>query len=326
MLKYTYCFTGLYWKARNMDLLIGIVLGLVIALAIYGIRRLFKKDDSDSQSSSSDKSPDRLRQEESTRTYAALVEKFEAAVSRSDYEKVLSEVKSKQSKLLPDDYDRLVPVVKNAIEGFDIEAAKRAAVEPKLAAFRTLQSAPTFDSLHRIYLEEDGIITIDEIDTYGEEGEAERLHRTYDALLLERLRELILTARAGTVGDYKKVTTLIEELGNYNSHDDEDVSELIGRYFTQEWNEMIVRFKRNLDVEYDLFGMGELDEEAYKEIIKKAWEGNDLLSLALFNALSDYSGEFTDVFVEMVGGIFQEKLDAQLLAAGFKPGEEERSV
>jgi len=329
-----------------MDLLAGIVIGFVLAGAVVGIVVLIRRrnaawentsqnssrnERSDSSHKDAERSLASREAEAKNAAYRQMRDKYDAATTREDYVALQSELKTKQSKLTQADYDTLVSWIESEIETLDEEARARAVIEPKLAAFAALKNVTDkeelFIELHRIFLtDEQAVITYDELEENAEENDLDWLNTTYDEVLIEHLKKLLIAAREGTVSDYKAVTTLWDELEEYGSNEDEDRVEFVTKHLATEWNEMIVRYKREPDYYEDLFGLDELEEEDYKMIIKKAREDHDLLSLRLLFMLSDDDSDFTDLLVASLTEELQAELDAQYLTIGFAPDEQERSV
>lgn len=316
-----------------MDLIIGIVIGAaifgVILLLVRFARSIKAEHDDRGQDSRSDNGRDSLDRQESRRTSDALQQKMLEASSHDQFAIVLRDIENQRSQLNTEDYNRLVRNVNLSIDGLKQTEAEKAKIEPKLAAFRQLKSVTDpealFIELHRIYLsDQDSVISVDELDDHGEKGEYEWFARTYDTLLVEYLRTLLIAARHGTLVDYKKVMQLWEELSDFLSNESEGRQEFVTKHLASEWNEMIVRFKRSIEWE-DLMGIDDLGENDYKVIINKARQEHDLLSLRMY-AFFDEQGDsvLAEALVEIVTEEFRSDLEAQLLATGFIAGEQER--
>ncbi|MFY9227908.1 MAG: hypothetical protein WAO28_01080 [Candidatus Microsaccharimonas sp.] len=334
-----------------MDLFIGIVIGLALAGGVFGIVVLIKRRnaawENSSTSSSRDEREDRrdTSREDAERSlatreaeaknaaYRQMRDKYDAATTREEYVALQTELEAGRSKLAEADYDSLVSQIESEIEALDEEARARAEIEPKLAAFAALKNVTDkeelFTKLHPMFAtDETPVITYDELEEHAEEGDLDWLDTAYDEALIEHLKALLIAAREGTVADYKAVTKLWDELEDYSSNTYDDRDDLVSQNLATEWNEMIVRFKREPDYDEDLYGLDDLDEDGYKAIIKKAREDHDLLSLRLlFIIVNEWQdSDFTDLLVASFTEELQAQLDAQYLALGFTPNEQERSV
>ena len=330
-----------------MDLLfIGIAIGLALAGGIVGIVVLIKRRnaawENTSSNSSRDERPDTSghdaersiasrEAEAKEAAYSQLLDKYEAATTIDEYVSLQRELETKRSKLAEADYDSLISYIESAMTALDEEADARALIEPKLAAFAALKNVTDkeklFTELHPIVVtNEEPVITYDELEENAEEGDLEWLSQTYEEVLIEHLKKLVIAAREGTIADYEMVTTLWDELEEYDSNTCDDRDDLVSQNLATEWNEMIVRFKREPDYYDDLYGLDDLDEDGYKAIIKKAREDHDLLSLRLLFILAEDDSTFTDLLVASLTEELQVELDAQYLALGFAPDELERSV
>lgn len=309
-----------------MELLLGIAIGLAVALVVALIRKGLKGGTATRESAGV---PVTRNKQEDRSVYLDLRKRFEAATSKSEYENVLQDVKNKKSRLSEEDYDRLTDMAQSAIDQVEKLERDRQLVEPKLVRFRALKTLTDneelFNELHRIATGNTGILTYDELELYGTEEDDEWLRATYDKSLKEHFREMLVTARNGTVADYKKVMVLWEDLKDFVSAKDEEREDFVREYLASEWNEMIVRFTREPDWYNDISGYDELEEDDLKEILRSALVDHDLLNMRIALLLADDS-DFTDVVIAKVMGDITVELETQLQAIGFKPGEIVRTV
>lgn len=310
-----------------MDLFIGIVIGVALMGVAFVIARAVKKrkqKPSDEPHSSTSTSFDDTQKETKKAAYQELRDRYDYISTRDEHTSLLREIESKQSRLNREDYDRLVRLLNEGIQALDAAEQARSVVEPKLAQFRRLKNVMNreelFNELHRISQGDETVITYDELEEYGEKGDVEWLNKTYDELLIEQFRTLLVTARTGSVADYRKVMKLWEELEDFYSTDDDDRQEFVTKHLANEWNEMIVRFKRELDWDDDLFTLDDISDEDYPALINKARREGDFLSLRVALLLSDDSS-FTDALIENVTEEFERELDSQYAKLGFMPGE-----
>ena len=339
-----------------MDFVLGCIAMLIAVGIVYVVVRAVRRSRANSQSESASSAPslsfsssERRDQEvEKPKSseevlYDQLYNTYHSSSTKEEYETLLQDIKSKQHRLYSEGFNELTSMVNDEITRLDEEAAAQAAIDLKVEKFRALKSVmdseELFTELHRIYViryddEEDAatmgaIISYEDLEEYGEQSDLDWLAETYDKLLVERFRTLLEVARVGTVADYKKVQELREELksNDYTDVEGEDVDVFLTNNLTSEWNEMIVRFKRELDWYEDLMGLDNLDEDAYKVIIKKAREDKDFMSLRLLIMMIDEDvSELKDLFIETLITELRTELDVQFLSLGFKSGEEERSA
>jgi len=302
-----------------MDLLIGVVIGVVLAGVIYIVAMAVKKS-----------RPDDQTPEAKDAAYYLLKDKMALATSEDDYMALLAEFTFQQGKLHEKHYKKLFTEATRRIQEISANQKEYAEIEPKLQKLRALYDTTDkdqlFAELHRVNLGVDGIVTYDQLNTYGERGEVERFSRTYDELLAAHLKQLIVVARDGTVEDYQKVMKLWEELGEFVSADNEDRDEFATRHVAYEWNEMIVRFKRNPDLQNDIFGMDNLSRDDHKTILQKARQTGDLLSLRLSVLLAEDDDIISEVLLEIVLEEFTKSLDDHYVTLGFKLEEDERTT
>lgn len=302
-----------------MNLWIGIVVGLVLAGGIYIVAMAVKKS-----------RPDDQTPEAKNAAYYVLKDALALAASEDDYKKLLKEFDLQQSKLHKKHHDKLVEEANWCIEEIRAKQKERAKTEPKLqqlrALYDTTDNDQLFAELHRINLGVDGIITYDQLDMFGEKGELERFSRTYDELLATHLKQLLVVARDGTIEDYQKVMKLWQELDEFISAANEDRNEFATRHVAYEWNEMIVRFKRNPDLNNDLLGVDDLSRDDYRTILRKAREADDLLSLRLSVLLAEEDYNVGEVLAEMILEEFTDKLDKHYVTLGFALEEDERTT
>jgi len=313
-----------------MELLTGMGLGALVVIVIFVAIRLIRSASKSGPRSPSITPEEQLKLNSQMRTYEALGVKYDSMSTRDGYVTLQREVESKRSSLSEDGYEQLKSVIGSAIKRIDDEVAARIIVDPKLAKFAALKNITDpellFTELHRITITKDGVISEDELFQYGKEEDVVWLTKSYDKLLLEHFRKLLVTARQGTVADYQKVMELWEKLSEYYSDSSEDRDDIVESYLAKEWNEMIVRFKREVDWNEDLYGYDDLRAEAYPEIFRKAREDKDLLSIQVSLMLANEDPAFVEAVAETRLKNLRDDLDTQLLAIGFKPDEEERSV
>jgi len=305
-------------------LLIGIVIGLAIAFVVSTIKGQRKKQDARSVVRST--TADTAQQA----TYLDLRRRYEAATSKSDYVKVLQDINGKKTKLTEQDYTRLVELTQATINRLDKQEKARVLIEPKLVTFRALKTLTNreelFNELHRINTGSTGILTYEELSEFGTEEDLGWMGIAYETLLKEHFRELLVAARNGSVADYDKAMVLWEELEDFYSSKREDRRDFVREYLASEWNEMIIRFKREIDWFEDIYGYDEPDEDEMNEILRKALVDHDLLSMRLSLALAEEYSEFADVIIAKVTGEITVELETQLQAIGLKPGETMRTV
>lgn len=321
-----------------MDLLLAFVAGIALmALVSWIVRKVRRSSkDSNDKSASAGESFEQRKQREKedreTALYDELYDRYHSSSTRVEYETLERDVRSNQSKLSVERYNRLINLITDMLGRLADEERRQAEMEPKLAKFRALKNSMdtdnVFTELHRINVldAEDSIISYGNLESYGETADVNWMYSTYDRLVLERFRILITIARSGTVTDYRNVRTLFDELeeNDYTNENHEDIEEILAEHLKDEWNEMIVRFVREPDSD-DLFGYDDLTEDDYKEIVRKAREEGDLLSLSWIILLDD-DGEIADTLVEVLMTEFRTELEKQHLALGFKSGEDARSV
>jgi len=309
-----------------MELLIGIAIGLAVAVVIALVRKGLKggtdKRDSEGDSAIRNKPED-------DSIYRDLHRRYATATSKSDYVQLLQDIKNKKSRLTERNYTQLSELTQQMINQLEKIERDRALVEPKLVSFRALKTLTNneelFNELHRIATGDTGILTYDELELYGTEEDVTWARAAYDTSLKEQFRKMLVTARNGTVADYKKVMVLWDELKNFVSTKDEERKDFVREYLASEWNEMIVRFTREPDWYDDISGYDELDEDDLKEILRSALVDHDLLNMRVALLLADDS-DFTDVIIAKVIGDITVELETQLQAIGFKPGETMRMV
>jgi len=302
-----------------MDLLIGVVIGVVLAGVIYIVAMAVKKS-----------RPDDQTPEAKDAAYYALKDKMALATSEDDYMALLAEFTFQQGKLHEKHYKKLFTEATRRIQEISANQKEYAEIEPKLQQLRALYDTTDkdqlFTELHRVNLGVDGIVTYDQLNTYGERGEVEQFSRTYDELLAVHLRRLLIVARDGTVEDYRRVMTLWEELDEFSGAGGEDRDEFVTEHVANEWNEMIVRFKRNPDLYNDIFGLDRLGRDGYKVILQKARQTGDLLSLRLSVLLAEVDYIVSEVLSEIVLEEFTKSLDDHYVTLGFKLEEDERTT
>ena len=313
-----------------MELLTGMGIGALAVIVIVIVIRLIRSASKSGPRRPSITPEEQLKLNSQMRTYEALSVKYDSLSTRDGYVTLQREVESKRSSLSEEGYEQLTRAIGSAIKRIDDEVAARIIVDPKLAKFAALKNITDpellFTELHRITITKDGVISEDELFQYGKEDDVVWLTKSYDKLLLEHFRKLLVTARQGTVADYQKVMKLWEELSEYYSDSSEDRDDMVESYLAEEWNEMIVRFKREVDWNEDLYGYDDLRAEAYPEIFRKAREDKDLLSIQVSLMLANEDPAFVEAVAETRLKDLRDDLDTQLLAIGFKPDEEERSV
>ena len=138
---------------------------------------------------------------------------------------------------------------------------------------------------------------------------------------------MLIAAREGTTSDYQEVMKLWEELredgvGRMNRE------EFVIKHFADEWNQMIVRSKRELDWNGDLFAFDSGDEQVDNaELVRKAREEHDLFSMrVVIKLFEDNDYDFDRIIAESVVEELKTELEVQYFNLGFKSGENERSV
>lgn len=308
-----------------MDLFIGIVIGIVLSGIIYIAVRAIKKAGTDYRYFSAHE-----QNEAKKVVYDSLKSNFTLEMTRDECVKLKKKIESRKDTLLAENFDWLIAEVAHRLQGILDIAKERLETEPKLYKLRAFKGIANeeelFDELHRINLGTSTIISYNELESHGEKGEIQWFNKTYEELLLAHLRELLVIARCGTVEDYQKVMKLWHELDDFSSENGKDKIEFVTHHLAREWNEMSVRFKRELDWYDDMLGLDELTDDDYKGIIKDARENHDFLSLRLSLLLTKDDDSFGAILLGIILAEFKTNLDAQYHAIGFKSGENERNV
>lgn len=325
-----------------MDFLFGLLAGVVLLGFIWLLVRSIKRwrakmqaEDNWSDVSRADASVDpiagRMREETKRKheRYQDLMQAFNDAESIDAYQRLLKTLEQSKSQILEDDYNRLKDSITRTIKELEDEATQAALMAPKLAAFQALKSRPDstelFEILHRIHFEQDGILTLDELEEHCTQSDTTWFYEKYEVLLVEHLRNLLLAARNGTAADYEAVMELWEDLEDFETTKGEWRDELIEKHLLDEWNQVVVRFIREPDSDDELFGLDELDDDDYRTILEKIRESDDPLSLKVALILLDETS-----FDQTVVEVFRETLNARIERfheeIGFKPGESIRST
>ena len=267
-------------------------------------------------------------------TYKNFYKRFQTlsesgTADRFDYSRLQQDVQSPSSNLTDERRDELLRLIEGAVQ--KIKEKEREVVAPKLAQFQALKGITDeeqlFHELHRISVGDTGVITYNELDSYGDVTDTDWLDDTYEKLLVKRFRRMLIAAREGTTSDYQEVMKLWEELredgvGRMNRE------EFVIKHFADEWNQMIVRSKRELDWNDDLFAFDSGDEQVDNaELVRKAREEHDLLSMrVVIKLFEDNDYDFDRIIAESVVEELKTELEVQYFNLGFKSGENERSV
>lgn len=331
--------------------LLGVVVTAAVMIGAYFIvRRVRRTKDADSSSSSSTNSAssrsvirgpslEEQRQarleERQNETYRDLSNKYAEADTIEQHVALLREVENKRSDLSNYRYETLSSRIKEDIEAAEKDAQIRAEMAPKLIQFRALKiladNEVLFEQLHRILKDGDdpeAIIFYSDLEKYGEERDLEWLSAVYNAMLPERLKTLLETARTGTIEDYQKIRALVDDLVEYDYVDDNDdyIDAIIQQQFQKEWNEMVVRFFRDPGDE-DYFEPTEPDgEEEIDALLHRARVEKDLLSLQMLRASIEDEDDVYYRFIELTQKELEEEVEQQLLALGLRPDEQESGV
>ena len=302
-----------------MDLLFSIVVVVILVVVIAIVVWILKKAEPN------------FRNTAKSEAFTEFRSVFSLDITREECVEKLDDIKSRESDFQEEDYDWLVRDGERRLREIDSIEEERIETEPRLKNYRvfieTAAKVKLFNELHRIKLGTSKIISYTDIECFGAKGELEWFKRTYDELLVPRLRQLIMSARHGSVAHYQRVMVLRKELDGFQSSEREDIEDFIAKHLAYEWNEMIVRFKRNPDWYDDIFGYEDLTSEDYTRIITKARGEHDLLNLlVLIKLVEDGNYNFVDALVATVVEELKIQRDAQQLELGFKPGEDERSI
>lgn len=333
-----------------IGIVIGLVIGGIVVLIVFGLRRMNASLNggktttrgSDRSTQSRGREPEPYSEPERTpqeKVYDALYEEYQSATTREQYTSLQAKIESKRSQMTEELYQSLNRDVSNEIDAIDQEAADQAVIDAYLAKFRALKTETdkekVFEALHQIKVvqvndetDEPEIALYEDIESNGETEDIDWMNSTYDTLLKERLRTLILAAREGTVDDYQALNSLISELDDsgYESEDHEDVYDIIGSNYADDWNEMIVLYMRSPDWYDDFYGLDDIEEDGWTAIFKKARDEGDLLSIVLSLMKEENDNTFSEFLVEDKLKEIQTQLDTKHLAIGFRSGEEERGV
>lgn len=296
---------------------------------------------SSSGTSKSKPSPEELRRAERKELYEQLRSEWftlngsDELNNRAGFEPYLEKIKANKSKLNPSEYEFLIQGAEARLAGIADEEAAAEAVKPKLAAFAALRQETDhemlFAELHKIVLLDsaDALISTDELEEFGEEVDVDWAASTYDTVLESHLRLLLANALNGTAADFQKVMDLWEELddnGYYDEKDEEGREHFVRTRLATEWNAVIVRFKRELDWDDDLFTLEDLDSDEYPNLLQKAKDGDLFALRVVLLLLDDEDDDMEELILDQSKAVFQSEADTQSLALGFAPGAKFRSV
>jgi len=294
-----------------MDLLlVGIVIGVALAGIVYfGVHTAKKSRQTSIRNAQTNAA-----------TYRALQSRLDQAISKDEFCKLQNDIELQVSQLDDEAYKSLMTNVEYMIREIVQKEDERAETLPKLQKFSELRHRvydhDLFDELHRIYFEADGIITYDLLDEYGEKSDIEWFKKTYDWLLIVQMQALLMATRSGAVDDYQQVMLLWDELEDFVGFDGSDRKRFFAKHFVNEWNEMVARFMPESEWYDTMLGLGDLNSDDYRGIIRKAYDDDDFLSQCLVLWFAKDDVEFQDVLLET----FLQKLrTVQELHIGFKP-------
>lgn len=284
-----------------MDLLlIGIVIGVALTGVSYFVIRAMLKSRRISEQNAETKQE----------MYHELSEKLGQAVSKKEFLDLKEEIESQAKQLDIEAYNNLMTTVEYMIQEILQKEEERAETLSKLKVFRELKlymdADSLFTELHRIYLGVDGIITYNLLDEYGEKSDIDWFEKTYDTLVVMRMRELLSSACTGAFADYQKVLLLWNELEDFQSSGGKDRAEFIAKHLPNQWNEVVVRFVPESRWYDHVLGLDELNDEDYREIIAKAYNEGDSLSTSLVLWFAKDDEDFQKILLET----FLQKLRA----------------
>lgn len=350
-MEWSSAMTGALW--------LGIFIGAVVIGGVVGIIWLLRRSGKNSEpqrsngssrapnsrsgsagnTSSSKDSAEETTRRERIALYEELRGEWYSINSTNDtssaYEAYLVKLDTNKSKLDAESYQVLKGWTESRLAGIADKEARAAEVAPKLRAFMALRSETDknvlFDELHKIVLLDDdtGIISSEDLEEFGTEDDVNWAATTYDTVLEWRLRELLILARDGDVSDYRKVMDLWQQLDDndyYDETNEEDREYLVRTKLAREWNEMIVRFKRKLDWEDDLFTLDELDSDDYPDLLQKAKSGDLFALRVILLLIEDEDEDLSELIIELTNKALQADADAQSEALGFAPGATTRSI
>lgn len=309
-----------------MDFYWGMLVGAVVIGGVIFIKWLFRTRPNNQMELSS--SAHTYSDGDKREFYAELNRKYMQAETRDEHSDLLSELESAKTKLFESNYTEMKGWIESEIKRLDERELARQLAAPQLAAFADLRNVTDeqllFEELHRINFTEGGVIDYEEVDEFGTPEDRLWLAQTYDQLLIPYFRSLLTEARNGGVDDYEKVMKLWQELEKYTGPKGENRVSFVEQHMAREWNEMIVRFNPNPDYSEDFIGLDEIEPSDFPDIIRKAREEADPLSLWLVFEFSHDQDTFDIAIVDSVLGDLKVNNDAFRASRGFDPEEDEQ--
>ena len=193
-------------------------------------------------------------------------------------------------------------------------------LEPKLEALQNLQQETNeetlFANLHIVRRHgSDTLPSWHELTKWSDRRLIRWVEDTYERLLLDRLRTLILASSSGSIADFNSVMELWKDLKDWSNSKGEDRQDLVISYLFDEWTEMILRFKQiddEIDWDNDLFTLQNMERAQYDIVVKKAFEGGDYTSSRIM-LMGTWSGDawFDQAMKNYLTDKFKHQVDAQ---------------